>query len=124
MLPPPKKAKGKGEDQTQQQQWQPSLRQPSPVLPLTSKQPNLPPPGKSSAEVRATPPPKSKAPVSPPPKIRPVATPRQPPVPPPSQRAPAPETEPRRYSVSIKSKQVVDSQNLVFSGVSLSPGPA
>ena len=51
---------------------------------------------------------------------------KQPLQPPPQERAPAPNTQPRRYSFSIRSlkpKQITDSQPLVTPGVSLSPDP-
>lgn len=83
LLPPPRKGKGKGEETSSRtaQQGQPSLRTSSPtVLPLTTK---------------AGPPPKARPQVSPAPKVRVVATPKQPSYPPPQERAPAPITQPR-----------------------------
>ena len=53
------------------------------------------------------------------------STPGQPPVPPPPHRAPNPNSEPTRYTVSVRSlkpKQVSKHQSLVTPGVSLSPG--
>ena len=112
LLPPPKKSKGtsKGEgDSTTSSQWRPSLRGPSPtVLPLSAK---------------VGPPPKNRPQVSPAPKVRVSKRPLHPP---PQERAPAPITQPRRYSFSIQSlkpKQLTDSQPLVTPGVSLSPDP-
>ena len=55
-----------------------------------------------------------------------MAAPKQPSYPPPQERAPAPITQPRRYSFSIRSlkpKQPVDNQVLITPGVSLSPDP-
>ena len=88
LLPPPKKGKGssKGEENSTTPVWKPSLRGSSPaVLPLSAK---------------VGPPPKARPQVSPAP---PVRVPKQPLQPPPQQRAPAPVTQPRQYSFTIRS---------------------
>ena len=113
LLPPTKKNRGEGDtDQTSEQPpWRPSLRQASPVGPKQPdfpppgwvqqlpKQPDYPPPGWNELSS----PPTSNPPVSPPPSIRPVSSPRQPPVPPPAVRAPRPQSQPQHLTVSVRS---------------------
>lgn len=85
---------------------------PSPAGP---KQPDGPPGWNPSSGL---------GPTTPPCKAKPDPTPRQPPVAPPPHRALAPNSQPSRYTVSVRSfkpKQVSEHQPPVTPGVSLSP---